>query len=164
MPQIMPTPWRQGLACLLFSLLAACAHGRIPSTDIPDTKDNRAVYDLVGQYREALEALDADAILALVSPNYYESNGNSDPSDDYDFAGLQAHLKEDLAHTKRIIANFRIDGLEVDGDKAWVEVYYLLRTHNSYPAGDKWDSVRDRTRIRFVRENEDAPWRIVAGL
>lgn len=156
--------WRQGLTGLLLSLFVGCAHGRIPNTNIPDSEENREIYGLVEKYRKSLEALDAAAVLALASPRFYENNGNTDPSDDYDFAGLQANLKQDFARTNRLFANFRVDAIEVHQDTAWAEVYFQVRAHNRYPTGEKWDTVRDRTRLRFVRDTPGGPWKVIAGL
>src|SRR5437660_1683147 len=61
------------LACLV---AAACSsHATLPGTNIRDTPQNRAVLDVFGRYKQALEARDAGAIVALTTPDY------SDPGD-----------------------------------------------------------------------------------
>ena len=42
------------------------------------------------------------AVLALVSPRYYEDNGNTDRADDYDYNGLRTALPKDFSRTKAI--------------------------------------------------------------
>jgi hypothetical protein len=42
----------------------------IPNTDVCDSPRNRTVIDFCERYRHALEARDADALLALASPRY----------------------------------------------------------------------------------------------
>jgi hypothetical protein len=153
------------LPLLLPSLMAgACAHGKIPLTNIDDTEENRAILDLVKEYHRALENLDAAAVLSLVSPRYYEDNGNTDARDDYDFAALRQSLEDDFKRTKALKLNIRVDAIEVDDEaaSAWAELYYQIHANNEYPSGTKWESGSDRARIRF--ERIDGRWLIVAGL
>ena len=60
-------------------LRRGCSPKRIPGTEIEDTGDNRAVYEVVRAYQKALEGRDAAAILALVSPDYFDAAGTPDP-------------------------------------------------------------------------------------
>ena len=142
--------------------LSACAGKLIPRTSILDTDDNRAILDVVEDYHRALEQLDADALLAVVSPRYYEDNGNTDESDDYDYEGLRKQLAEDFQRTKAMKLDLRIDAIEVEDDRAFAELYYKIHAHNAYPAGLQWDTGSDRTRLRF--ERADGRWLIIAGL
>ena len=144
--------------------LIGCAHSKIPLTNIDDTEENREILHLVREYHKALESLDADAVLSLVSPRYFEDNGNLEADDDYDFDGLRKTLREDFKRTRALKVNIRVDAVEVDEDteRAWAELYYQIHAHNEYPAGTKWESSSDRTRLRF--ERVEGKWLIVAGL
>ncbi len=142
--------------------LGACAHDKIPRTDIDDTDENREIYRLVQAYEQALENLDADALLALVSPNFYENNGNLDDEDDYDYYGLKDNLKVDFERTRTMQVEFRVDAIEVNEDQAYAEVFYQIRAQNEYPSGLKWETGADRTRLQL--ERIDGKWLIVAGL
>ncbi|MCB9652986.1 MAG: DUF4440 domain-containing protein [Deltaproteobacteria bacterium] len=152
---------RGAVALGLFSLVG-CAHAKIARTDIDDTQENREIIKVVGAYHTALEHLDADELLALVSPAYYEDNGNMDAADDYDFDELAANLREDFAHTKAMKVDLRVDAVEVDDDEAFAELFYTYHAHNEYPSGMKWESGSDRTRLRLRRT--DGQWLITAGL
>ncbi|MGF1511460.1 MAG: DUF4440 domain-containing protein [Myxococcota bacterium] len=155
--------WARWTAAVFWGL-NACATATIGNTDIEDTLENRQILALVEDYRRALEALDADAVLSLVSPSYFENNANTDASDDYDYSQLAAALHEDFERTRVLKVDIRVDAIEVEEEEetAYAEVYYSLRAHNRYPAGPKWETSSDRTRIRFRRE--DGRWKIVAGL
>ena len=142
--------------------LGACAHGKIPRTSIDDTDENREIFRIVQAYEEAFENLDADALLSLVSPNFYENNGNTNDADDYDFTGLKHNLRKDFQRTRRVQLELRIDAIEVEEDRAFAEVYFQIRAQNEYPSGLKWQTTNDRTRLRF--ERMDGKWLIVAGL
>jgi ketosteroid isomerase-like protein len=154
---------RSGLCALVGALtLSACAHGTIPGTEIEDTDANRGILKLVEEYKQAVERMDADAVMALVSPTYYEDNGNVDTSDDYDFKGLEAQLRSNFGRTKAIQLILRVDDVQVEEDEAFAELYYQLRAHAQYPSGPKWETQSDRTRLRF--QKVDDRWLIVAGL
>src|SRR5687767_1709616 len=146
-------PMRSILGTLIALGLVGCAHDKIPLTNIDDTEENREILELVGEYHKALESLDADAILQLVSPRYYEDNGNLEANDDYDFEGLRKSLAEDFKRTRALKVDIRVDMVEVDEDagKAWAELYYQMHAQNEYPSGLKWESGSDRTRLRFER-------------
>lgn len=155
---------RHLLSALLFaSLASACAHAKIRNTDIDDTPENRDVLALVEEYKKAVESLDADAVLALVSPDFYEDNGNTDSADDYDFDGLKTNLRASFDRTKTMQLILRVDAVEVEKDTAYAEVYYEFRAHNEYPSGTKWDTGTDRTRLQLVRTPAGF-WRIIAGI
>lgn len=143
--------------------LGACAHSKIRNTDIDDTDENREVLAFVEDYKRAVESLDADAVLSLVSPKFYEDNGNTDSSDDYDYNGLQTTLRESFGRTKTMQLILRVDAVEVENDAAFAELYYEYRAHNDYPSGTRWDTGTDRTRLMLER-SPDGRWQIVSGL
>jgi hypothetical protein len=149
---------------LIASGLIGCAHNKIPLTNIDDTEENREILQIVKEYHKALESLDADAVLSLVSPRYFEDNGNLEAADDYDFDGLRKTLREDFKRTRSMKVNIRVDAIEVDDEteKAWAELYYQIHAQNDYPSGTKWETGSDRTRLRF--ERVDGRWLIIAGL
>ncbi|MEM1024135.1 MAG: nuclear transport factor 2 family protein [Myxococcota bacterium] len=147
---------------VLLAFFAGCAHSTIGDTDIRDTQENREILQLVREYRDALQSLDADAVLELVSETYYESNANSSDEDDYDYHQLAQSLHEDFSRTRRMRVDVRVDMIEVDDDDAYAEIFYEIRAQNDYPSGLKWESRADRTRLRFRREN--GRWLLTAGL
>lgn len=158
-------PRMKRLICgLLLAVAAGCAHSKIRDTEIDDTPENRDVLEFVEEYKRAVESLDAEAVIALVDPSFYEDNGNTDSSDDYDYEGLKTNLRESFERTKAMQLLLRIDAIEVERDQAFAELYYEFRAHNEYPSGTKWDTGTDRTRLRLIRSSKDAPWRIAAGL
>lgn len=141
---------------------AACAPRRIPGTEIPNTSENRAVQAVVEQYRVALEKRDAQAILALVAPTYYDTAGTPDPADDLDRAHLEASLKEDLAKTDSLRVEFTLRKIEVSGDEAQAEVFFdtYYRVKTPQVAVPRRDSDVHRMRLKRI----DQQWKFVAGL
>jgi hypothetical protein len=143
---------------------AACAHTKIPNTTIDDTPANREIKGIVESYKKAFEARDVEAILAMVSQRFYEENGNTDKSDDYDKNGLRKNLSDEFEKTKTAQLDVRLDEIVVDEDKgtAYATLYYTYRAQTEFPVGLKWKTGTDFTRLSFVRE--DGQWKIISGL
>ena len=78
------------------AMSSACA-GRIhliAGTQIADTPVNHSLIDVVETYRHALEKRDADALLLMASPKYWEDSGTQAGGDDYGYDGLKRVLSE----------------------------------------------------------------------
>ena len=152
------------LFCLVFApaLMLGCAHF-IPGTQIADTADTRAVLAVLGKMRTALEARDADALIALVSHAFFEDLGDDNPSNDYGYRDLQERiLPQSLAVAKEIHVDFDIHDIVISGDHATADIRYRSRAQLDLPAGTRWDSHREFDRIEMVREQ--STWKIVKGL
>ena len=151
----------------LFYLVAplfilGCAHSKIPNTNIADTEEHRAILSVVNNYTKAMESLDSDAVLSLISPRYYEDNGNSDRSDDYDYNELKEKLAEDFKRTKKIKLELRVDEIVIEEAKAYAYIYYTYRAQSEYETGTKWNTDSDRSRIVFEQNN--GRWLMLSGL
>jgi hypothetical protein len=140
-----------------------CAHSKIKGTSIPDTEENREIYILVGQVQRAMVDRNSDALLALISPNYFEDNGTARREDDYGFAELSSKiLPESMKAAKEIHLDVEVHEIIVDGERAHADLRYDSRARLEMPAGTIWDSHREFDRIIFAKE--DGAWRIVSGL
>jgi hypothetical protein len=148
---------------LLVVLAAACGPRLLPGTDIPEDKDTRAVYDELLQYKAAMNARDAAAILALAAPDYFDNQGTPEPDDDVDRTILERQLPETLARIDAIRMDFTIRKIEIRGDAAIAEVFY----DNWYRVKTPDDKIvprrdSDLNQIRFRRVG--AKWLITGGL
>jgi hypothetical protein len=141
---------------------AACAPRLIPGTEIRDTSENRAVYDVVMKYREALEKRDVPGILALVSSAYYDTAGTPDPADDLDRARLEASLNQDLAKADSVKVEFTVRRIVLSGDEAQVEIFYdtFYRVKTPTTVVPRRDSDVERLRLKKA----EGGWRFVSGL
>ncbi len=153
---------RTALLVAFAALAAACAPRLIPGTEIKSTPDTRAVYDVVMKYREALEKRDVPAILALVSPAYYDTAGTPDPSDDLDRARLEQSLTAELAKTDSMKVNFTLRKIEVNGDDAVAEIFYdtFYRVKTPTTTVPRRDSDVQRLNLKRI----DGQWKFVSGL
>lgn len=153
---------RAALVALLALAALACTPRRIPGTEVRDTADNRAIYEVVKSYREALEKKDANAILALVAPDYFDNAGTPDPSDDLDRAKLEQTLPQDLQRTEGLKVDFTVRAIEVKGDKAQIELFYDEYYRVKTPGGEV--PRRDSDVHRMTLERIAGAWKIASGL
>lgn len=147
---------------LLFFLalvaLAGCGPHRIPGTDLEDTGDTRAIIDVITRYNAALEARDANGILALVDPEFRDNAGTLTPEDDIDIERLRSVLPKRLAKLQDVAVRIEIKAIDVKGDKAtavytWVSQFKL----NGKPMTES-----DIKKMELRRSAEG--WKILTGI
>ena len=107
----------------LLGLALACAPRLLPNSDIRDDADTRAIATLLETYRQAMEARDPQAVMALVAPTYLDNGGTHDPADEVDRAGLEARLQE-LSQVTSLRLQLVLRRVDVKGDKAGAEVFF----------------------------------------
>jgi hypothetical protein len=146
----------------LLALLVACTPSRIPNTDVADTRENRAVYEVIRQYVEALRKKDAAAILALVAPDYYDGSGTPDPSDDVTREILEKNLVSDLAKVEAVMLELGVKRIEVNGEEARAEVFYDAAYRVLTPVGPVAKRPSDLYQMRFRKLG--GAWKITAGI
>jgi hypothetical protein len=141
---------------------AGCSPRRIPGTDIKATADTTAVYDVVQSYRQAMEKRDAAAVLALVSPTYFDTAGTPDPADDLDRGRLEASLAQDLSRAEGVKVEFTIRKIDVKGDEAFAELFFDSYYRVQTPSGaiPRRDSDVHRLRLQRI----EGAWKIASGL
>jgi hypothetical protein len=153
------------LAPLLALLaLAGCGARRIPDTQIQDTKDTRAVLEVIEKYRQAAERRDAPAVLALVSTSYFDDAGTTDPADDIDYGQLVKVLPADYAKLSAMRLDIAVKKIDVNKGKgrATAEIFYDSHFRVTTPSGEVPKSESDVHRMTLRREGDS--WRFVAGL
>lgn len=158
---------RRLLGALLVGALSlsslACGPGYVTGTRIEYTPQRQELAELVERYRVAMEQRDTDALRAMVSRNYYENGSTTnDPSDDYDYRGLQ-RLLGDLQNTVEAVKyHIEINDIKVLQGAAYVDLEYQAEYRIKVAGEGKWATANDRNRITF--EREDDRWLIVSGL
>jgi hypothetical protein len=155
----------RSIAVLAALALSACAKN-IPDTDIRDTPDNRALIAVVDAYRKAFDNRSVEGVMALVSPAYYDDAGTVDAGDDVDYKSLPGVLKETFSRLSQVRIEFGITGIEVNGNKAHVDLFYDAKYRIQTPRTEIPKRDTDIQRLIFQREGEkDAQtWKIVTGL
>lgn len=151
-------------AALLIPLaLAGCGGATIPNTDVEDTDANRKVINFCEEYRRAVEQKKIGRLLQLADPSYYEDGGNTDATDDLDYAGLRAHLEDRFSKTKGIRYEIRYRRVG-KGRKEVVMVDYTYSASYKIPtdAGDVWRHVVADNRLELVPSGDT--FKIVSGM
>lgn len=149
-------------AVALLAALVACSPRRIPGTQIPDNEDTRAITRVIEKYRQAVEARDAAAVLAQVSPRYFDDAGTPDPSDDLDYARLAKALPADLARVDSVRMELRVTDITVEKDKAQAYLRFDAWYRIATKSGEVAKAQNDVNRVNLVREKDG--WKIVSGL
>ena len=148
---------------LVLALAAAgCAPSLIPGTQLKDTADNRAVYQVVQSYREAMDRRDAAAVLALVAPDYFDTAGTPAPEDDVNRALLEQRIPQDLSRVDAVKLEVTVRKISVAGDRAEAEVFYdgWYRVKTPSGAVPRRDSDVHLMKLRKV----DGRWLFTGGL
>lgn len=155
------------LALPLLALLAvtACTTKYIGNSRVEDTAENRAILQVVEQYRRAMDDKDVQRILELTTDDFFEDPGTpGDPSDDYDKIGLRTRLEATFAKVEE--QRLRIDVRKIqivdDGKRAFVEYRYDLRYRLNLPNASEWRDATDLSRISMKRQDGD--WKITGGI
>lgn len=147
---------------IISSMFMACPPRYIPGTTIIDNDENRAIVVLIEKYRRAYNEKDVDTIMSLVSKNFYENGGNSDPSDDYNYDGLKKNLTDKFSKTRAQGLEIKIKSIESDKDRVSVRYNYFVKFQMALAGGDRWETASDTAEIIFVKENGE--WKIIKGL
>ena len=149
-------------ALLVAVSVVACSHATLPGTNIPDSPQNRAVLDVFARYREALEARDPSALLALAAPTYYDAGDPAHSVGPTDYPALQKKLQGDFTKVNGIKLEATVKDIQVKGDEAHLDYFQVLRYAVKTPTGESWKSESDDARMKFVRVNGE--WKIASGL
>ena len=142
--------------------LSACSHSRIAGTNIEDSPTTRAILEVFGKYRQALEARDATGLLALAAPGYTDPGDASHGVGPTDYGSLQQKLQKDFASVTGVKLEATVKDLAVEGDKARLDYFQVLRYAVATQGGERWKSESDDARMKFVRVSGE--WKIASGL
>jgi hypothetical protein len=159
----MHARWHHRLTLAALTLAGACSPALIPGTQIEDTPTNRVLLGQIELYRQAVERRDTDAIIAMVSPTYFDVRGHpSDPSMHWNYERLKAELPADFAKVKDLRLELNLRSIKVDRDHAAVTYYMNEAFTKQMPSGDVPDRKSDLNRMEF--QLIDGRWMITRGL
>jgi hypothetical protein len=159
----MHARWQRRLTLAATTLVAACSPSLIPGTEIEDTSTNRNLMGQIEMYRQAVERRDSDAVLAMVSPNYFDVRGHpGDPAMHWNYDRLKAELPSEFAKVKDLRLEITVRQIKVQHDRA--EVSYLFNEGfvKQMPSGDVPDRKSDLNRMEFQKLGDR--WLITRGL
>jgi len=143
------------------TLLSACAAKQIPGTQIADTRDSRAILEVMERYRAALEAKDSKRILSLVSKNFRDDAGTDSPEDDLRYSDLPAQLDARLAQLSDLKLELNIRKVTVV-EKEAAAIYYWNASFRMPKLSGKNQNEAELEQMLF--EKVDGDWKIVSGI
>jgi len=118
--------------------------------------EQKAVYEVVSRYQDALNAGDVDTILSLYSAKSYSQWNNKTTAETTEKRRQQY---SDLFKNEKFVTEFAYDSVVVNGDMAFV------RTHHHPGAAvtvfKDGSKVLDYNREVFVLEKKNGDWKIV---
>ena len=156
---------RMSLTVLTFLTLATtgCGPKYVRNTEIEYSDDKQELADVIERYRIAVEQRDADALRAMASADYYENGSTTrDPSDDYDYEGLQSVLSDLKGTVKAVKYHTTITAIEILDNQATVDYDYELQFRFLVGERDSWKTRKDKNRMTLQREK--GQWRIISGM
>jgi hypothetical protein len=140
----------------------------IPGTRVADTNLNRELINVCEKYRHALEDRDAETLLAMASPLYFEDSGTPKAEDDYGYEGLKQVINARLAALKavRYTVEYRNIEVKVDhaikGARASVDIRYDASYQLATELGDRWERKQNDKRLEL--EYDGNKWMFTAGM
>lgn len=164
-PAAAAVPALVALACLApLVLVSGCGHtSYVPGTSVPDSADNRAIVAAVEQYRSRLIEKNVEGLLLLASERYFEDSGTPTAQDDYGYEGLKYVLANRLARLKALRYDIQYRNVEVDGDKAEVEVFLSGAFELIAESGDRYRRVSDYHLFTLERSGKEK-WKFISGM
>ena len=153
------------VVALALSAAGGCKPDLIPGTQVEDSEENRKVLEFLTRYQAAMQARKVDDVVNLCAADYFETNGNDDPKDDYNLDGLRGKLTEHFGRTKEIVLEVYVQEISRPDGVVRVAYRYNTRALVSFPSGDKWLTATDVNKITLRPvEGDEVGFRILAGL
>jgi hypothetical protein len=162
-------PMHLALAATALSALAGsgCATApNIPGTNVGDTRENRAILEVCEKYRHALEDRDAETLLSLASPQYFEDSGTPKAEDDYGYEGLKQIINTRLAALKAVRYNiqYRKVAFSPGGTRAAVDIRYDASFQLLTEIGDRWERKQSEKRLELEFDKNKRQWLFTTGM
>lgn len=161
---------RLGVLALLAALVPAsvgCANQAvIPGTLVVDSRDNRLIIEVCERYRHALEDRDAETLMSLASPQYFEDSGTPKAEDDYGYDGLRQIIATRLAALKAVRYNiqYRRVGWSSNGTRAAVDIRYDASFQLQTELGDRWERKQSEKRLELEFDRNKGKWLFTTGM
>jgi len=150
-----------GSAILALSLVH-CAPRRIPGTEIDDTSDTREILTLMDKYRQAVEAKNADGVIALLDPSFDDDAGTSTPEDDVNYESIKQRLPEQFAQMEEVKLDLTVKKINLQRDGTALAVYSYASSYKLPKIAPK--PVNDSDLDQMVLKRVDGKWKIVSGI
>lgn len=144
--------------------LTGCGLHKIPGTDIDDTSETRAILDVVGKYRNAVESRNTQALIELADESFRDDGGSASPDDDLDYKTLFSALPARFQRWNDVRLDLSVRRIELNPEATAARVTY------SYTMSFRMPSLTQRTQSEtdikqmLLKRSGDKDWKIVSGI
>lgn len=157
------------LSCILLIntlSIVSCKSVLLPMSSVMNSKENIKVMNFMDKYKSAIENCSVDDVMALVSPDFYESNNDKKNPKGFGSAQLKTKLEKVFSHVKSVSLRYHVQ--KIDYNKNLAIVYYYFNEHvlANFPVGEEWMSGNDVNRLvlREKRDDSGDSYEILSGL
>lgn len=159
---------RRALFAAAFGLLMAASTGcdkNIPNTTVKDTPENRAVITFMENYRNAVEARDVGALLAMAHPQYLDDNGTPSGDDDIDYRALQKKLSRWRERVTDVRYEIKYRTIAREMDRVLVSYRYSASFRIAYDEEDqRWSRRIGENRLVLLYDDIESRYYVLSGM
>ena len=160
----MPKAGSTAFLLLLFVATAGCDKN-IPNTTVKDTPENRAVITFMENYRNAVEARDVGAILAMAHPQYLDDNGTPAGEDDIDYRALQKKLARWRERVTDVRYEIKYRTITREMDRVLIAYRYSASFRIAYDEEDqRWSRRIGENRLVLLYDDIQGRYFVLSGL
>jgi len=151
------------LSALLFG--AAGCQKNIPNTTVKDTPENRDVITFLENYRNAVEARDIGALLAMAHPQYLDDNGTPAGEDDLDYRALQQKLSRWRERVTDVRYEIKYRTITREMDRVLIAVRYSASFRVAYDKGDeRWSRRIGENQLVLLYDDIQNRYYVLSGM
>ena len=150
--------------CAALATAAGCTKN-IPNTTVKDTPENRAVITFMENYRNAVEARDIGALLAMAHPQYLDDNGTPSGDDDLDYQLLQEKLSRWRERVTDVRYEIKYRTITREMDRVLVAYRYSASFRIAYDEEDqRWSRRIGENRLVLLYDDIQARYYVLSGM
>ena len=157
-------PLRTFALSLAILSVAACTPRKIPGTELDDPTETPAILDVMEKYRSALEAKDADTIVALADASFNDNGGSASPDDDYNYQDLQTKLPNTLRKLGDVRLEFQVRRIELNEDENAARATYTYTQSYTLPGLQAKKQSNTEIKQMILKKVDKKVWKIVSGV
>lgn len=160
----MPRPLAVAAWCALLLAATGCTKN-IPNTTVKDTPENREVITFMENYRNAVEARDVGALLAMAHPQYLDDNGTPAGEDDLDYRALQKKLSRWRERVTDVRYEIKYRTITREMDRVMVSYRYSASFRIAYDEEDqRWSRRIGENRLVLLYDDLERRYYVLSGM
>ncbi len=152
------------MVCASLAAAGGCTKN-IPNTTVKDTPENREVITFMENYRNAVEARDIGALLAMAHPQYLDDNGTPSGDDDLDYQLLQEKLSRWRERVTDVRYEIKYRTITREMDRVMVAYRYSASFRIAYDEEDRrWSRRIGENRLVLLYDDLQTRYYVLSGM